>query len=404
MYFIEAPSIENIERRLTYSPIKWLSKTKFLQILDDENSLSFGPKVHPQIDTLDNETSICNKIFIGRSIANYEYGALPELLGTVSKNLTNNDWQLSVSYSSAVHVIKDDFLVLNIEDPRAFEWRTTTYDNIPNNGLRGAIDESANEYLYIGRTIVGPNGDDSSPKSYRWPNWIDFNEPLPHMFGKVHRSHKCLYVPVNELELNVKKYDILCLLPSAASLKCLCRLKIRQITQNNNKRMIEINQNKRRLPERLISFIKNPSFLQIGDYLLKGEKLVDNLNDFELYINEEDQLIYHQINNKEIVKQNGTIFSNNNYYIRHHYHVNVNRNSQNSSKSPHTIIIRNNVNSIWLHPFKIIFLDKNNRLNFWKLPQEHQAQSAEVNKEYKFIINNLTTSPDDKPCDIVPLD
>jgi hypothetical protein len=112
-------------------------------------------------------------------------------------------------------------------------------------------------------------------------------EAIPHLFGKVHVSHKCLYAPFNKLELIFSDYEILCLKPSPNKLSILCRELIRSLAKNSNKNIELINKNSNGLiyvPDSLISFIKYPSYLASGEYMLKNEKIVREDGQFELVI------------------------------------------------------------------------------------------------------------------------
>ena len=167
---------------------------------------------------------------------------------------------------------------------------------------------------------------------------IQFEE-IPHLFGKVHVNHKCLYAPFNKLELIFSEYEILCLKPTPNKLSILCRELIRSLTKNSNKNIELINKNSNGLiyvPESLISFIKYPSYLASGEYMLKNEKVVREDGQFELVILNDGSLVIRSL---------------------------VNVNVKNLSKerllelrdTQIQRIIKTNVNSIWLHRFQIVF-------------------------------------------------
>jgi len=183
---------------------------------------------------------------------------------------------------------------------------------IPKYALRGAIDEFTNEYFHVGRSIPD---DTEIICSYcdvgRWGYYNSditrFNETIPHLFGKVHVSHKCLYAPFNKLELIFSDYEIL-----------------------------------------LISFIKYPSYLASGEYMLKNEKIVREDGQFEL-----------------------VILNNGNLVIRSLITVNDQEKSKKEllelKDTQVERIIKTNVNSIWLHRFQIVFflVQNNNQKRVW---------------------------------------
>ena len=223
---------------------------------------------------------------------------------------------------------------------------------IPKYALRGAIDEFTNEYFHVGRSIPD---DTEIICSYcdvgRYYNSTRFNETIPHLFGKVHVSHKCLYAPFNKLELIFSDYEILCLKPSPNKLSILCRELIRSLAKNSNKNIELINKNSNGLiyvPESLISFIKYPSYLASGEYMLKNEKIVREDGQFEL-----------------------VILNNGNLVIRSLITVNDQEKSKKEllelKDTQVERIIKTNVNSIWLHRFQIVFflVQNNNQKRVW---------------------------------------
>ena len=142
---------------------------------------------------------------------------------------------LRVPYGSAVYEVKDNFVVLSINDESSFEWKIDKNGNLPSFALRGSLDNHANEFLYIGRTLL------DAPSGGKWMDhngfWNNFEEIVASI-GKIHSSHQCLYAPIGENEVAYNDYEVLCLKPSPASLKVLSRMVIRDkisyFVQNNN--------------------------------------------------------------------------------------------------------------------------------------------------------------------------
>ena len=92
------------------------------------------------------------------------------------------------------------------------------------------------------------------------------------------QNNKSLLVPFNDLELEIKKYEVLFLKASPAALKILCRTFIRKKMNHSNEAIGKITQ----IPVTLNNYIKYPSFLKTGDYMLKHEKIVSDDGKFEL--------------------------------------------------------------------------------------------------------------------------
>lgn len=115
---------------------------------------------------------------------------------------------------------------------------------------------------------------------------MEFSEPIPARFGKVHVSHQCLYIGFNNIEVKFDEYDVLCLRPTPAPLSILARCYIRELLAHSNEHIERINEpgKRRRLPENLVQFLKYPSHLSVGkeDSLYK-ESYIDD--DFLIFYN-----------------------------------------------------------------------------------------------------------------------
>ena len=105
--------------------------------------------------------------------------------------------------------------------------------------------------------------------------------------GSVSYNHG-LFAPLNDefrhLELRFRNFKILCLRPSPAPLKVLCRSVIRLLTNHSNEKITQINQSTGELfiPGDLIKYLRYPSNLRVCDYMLKGEKIVREDQKYEL--------------------------------------------------------------------------------------------------------------------------
>jgi len=111
------------------------------------------------------------------------------------------------------------FEALTIEDQDGFEWGVYSNGEVPQNAVIG---NRRRDGLYIGRTVTG--GDISTATT-----WEKVPINLPHrrvantqLLGKIHCSHRCLYVPWEGKEIIYLSYEVLRLKLRPKSLKDLC--------------------------------------------------------------------------------------------------------------------------------------------------------------------------------------
>lgn len=300
MPYLEAPNVINIQRKYFFPEITWIDVDYFKEI-ESKNDIK------PFIIAQDSVT----KMYIGKTVptSSPDYRipiSMNEIIGTVLRDL-NGNLVLRVPYGSSVYEVKDNFVVLSIKDESSFEWKKDRNGNLPSYALRGSLDCHVNEFLYIGRTLLdGPPG-----KCYQNGMWNNFDEIVVSI-GKIHSSHKCLYCAIGENEVAFNEYEILCLKPSPASLKVLCRMIIRDkigYYVNKIKEKLET-----KLPNSLIQYLEYPSKLCYGEYLLKGEKLISECGSFELFINNRNEFICND--NKKNVRIS-TIPDIQSFYLHH---------------------------------------------------------------------------------------
>ncbi|RNA30369.1 hypothetical protein BpHYR1_047332, partial [Brachionus plicatilis] len=276
-----------------------------------------------------------------------------EIIGTVLKNTNNKEWQLNVPHGSTTIQINKNFLVLSIEDPTTFQWITTKKANIPIYALRGCIDRQTNEYFYIGKTSF-----ESENPSFYNNGWNAYENPsrVPVLFGKVHPGHQVMYTPFDGLELAYDIYDILCLKPSPSRLRNLCRWELRSLLDHSNEKIEKINENQNIfLPKSLLDFIKYPSYLTVGDYMLRGEKIVRKDGKFELTIAGDGNLICQSIITNKDKLSNEELVELENTQIKR--------------------IIAYQVHSIWLLRFQVALYKLNTKVklikNFYETSPEY---------------------------------
>ena len=188
------------------------------------------------------------------------------------------------------------------------------------------------------------------------------------MFGKVHLSHECLYAPYNKHELIFSEYEILCLKPTPTSLKILNRELIRRLTRYSNENIELINQNnKSMIPNSLIKFIKYPSYLSVGEYLLKNEKLVREDGKYELKIVDNGRLVISSI-------------------ITNEQKNSINKQMLDDLKvSQIERSISENVNSIWLHRSQVVIykVDRSGRSKYLQVKFKFENKTS----DYKLTLS-----------------
>jgi hypothetical protein len=250
----ENSMVDNIERQYDFKELRWLNKEAFKYVIESNES------IYP---------CLIGHKYIGKTIPDRDFSF--ELIGTVELDL-NNEWILRVAYDYQVYVFYSDFMVLSISDPQAYEWIKMRNKTMPKYALKAALDDKQNEFLYIGRTL--------------------------DLIGTFRKSDNFLYIPLLNNQIFVREFFILCLKPSPTSLKNLCRITIRNSTRRSN---ASIKKLKMYLPETLVSYLKYPSSLSVGEFLLRNEKLITNDDLYELYIDSDNYLVCQSVATKQIL-------------------------------------------------------------------------------------------------------
>jgi hypothetical protein len=354
MEYSDYPSVEDCpNRNITFREIKWLSKERFEAVI--KNRLGI---IYPYI----NETNELDKrIYIGKTVPKApprDNSPFPanrlsslgycshhhlEIIGNVYKTAEKiGKWKLVITHNGNIYEIEDDFLILNIEDPNAFFWRSNvdyskSIENNFNNdlfkyALRAAVDNSKSEYIFIGRTFSDVLSA-SRPKYYSG-GWYNI-ESSAQCFGKITHNTGLLLAPYKNIELGFDRYQVLCLKATPAPLKILCRSAIRTYLNYSQEKIKSINKYcLNSIPDSLISFLKYPSYLKVGEFLLINEKLVHEDDKYEIFIDENTRNLIAKYNSNSINDEYASIDSQK--------------------------IIAYNVNNIWLHRFHTIFYDSAN--------------------------------------------
>lgn len=419
MEFREFPSVEGgVDRRLVFSEIKWINRDKFTQTIGN------GVEIHPCLN--EDEPCLTRRVYVGKSIpkrppsAEDQTGAVQfpsyfqylEIIGNVYciretvDGLSRDRWILKITYNGHAFEIEDDFLVLQIEDRNSYFWSSNLDSNVLNNNffvfcnkdvpkyaLRAAFDKHEHKYNYVGRLLteesiqsaLGLNNLNTKfnlrkrPKFYS-NAWIGFDDDLKQSFGKINRSYRLLFVAYKNIEIGCDCFETLCMKASPAPLKMLCRSAIRAYVNYSQKNIKSINDARRHsrpmIPNSLIDFLKYPSYLKVGEFMLKDEKLVREDDTFEVFIdsttgnlmcralNSNDNRLCELVAgqpNEPTIQQTDTGESEN--------------------------VIAHNIDNIWLHRFHAIFYNHMNS----RAIKTHSIYDGDL--KYKFIIEWDQTQP-----------
>ena len=129
---------------------------------------------------------------------------------------------LHLCWGSGEHCYDKGYKLLIVDELDAFEWNTYSNGEVPSTAIPGGATRNG-ETLYIGRTVT--NSDVMVGKT-----WQRHPISLPHsrvtdtqLIGKIHCSHKCLYVPWAGKEYIYPSYEVLMGKMRPKSLQHLCR-------------------------------------------------------------------------------------------------------------------------------------------------------------------------------------
>jgi hypothetical protein len=327
MELSEYPLVEGGDSRALFFPkIKWLTKTKFEELLNKNKPiypcLEFESKSNKKKES---------RIFVGKTIPKLPETIVDtdllnmtephshlnlELVGNVVK-FDDGKWILIITFRGYVYEIEDDFLVLSIKDSNSFYWASNIDDksnsprfefnnkDISKYALKAGVDRSENKFIYIGRSLKESQFN-QRPKYYSNSWFYIYDSKMPQVFGKINPTYKLLFTPCKDLEIGHDQFETLCLKASPASLKMLCRSAVRSSMNYSQKNIKSMRKN---LPESLVNFLKYPSSLKSGEYMLSDEKLVHESGQYEVFIDRETGdlcILNHEneIENRKILASN----------------------------------------------------------------------------------------------------
>ena len=155
---------------------------------------------------------------------------------------------LSLSWGTSEHQ-HDEYEVLVVDDPAAYHWVYASQGDLPPHAVAGGKQDS--ETVYIGRTVTGCNvtvGKTWQGIPLQIPAHSAANTQL---IGKVHCSHRALYVSHDGLEYIYSDYEVLASRTSPKRLVELCRNEVLIVTKGIPRRIDLLP-----LPQRLQNFCK----------------------------------------------------------------------------------------------------------------------------------------------------
>ena len=184
--------------------------------------------------------------------------------------------KLQVCHMNKVYEL-DSFYALNFNKKDCFEWKLIDDNNnfsLLKYGLRLGVDTVNQSCIYAGRTLS--------------------NKYSPIIVGHVNNNLNLVVALNNKDTINLNQFELLCLKPSPAKLKHLCRNMIRSIMTHKNDNMEKLEY---LIESSLIKYVKYKNCLKCGQELKKGECLVSKNGIYKLKIELDDRLLYY-INDK----------------------------------------------------------------------------------------------------------
>ena len=146
-------------------------------------------------------------LYVGRG--EYQYDIIPGYIVPSEKCL-------HICYGSNERCYNRDYEALTVEEQDSFEWGVYSNGEVP---LNAVIGNKRRDGLYVGRTVAG--SDISTATT--WQKVPTTRKSSQHTFlGKIHCSHRCLYVPWDGKEIIYRSYEALMLKMRPKSLKDLC--------------------------------------------------------------------------------------------------------------------------------------------------------------------------------------
>ena len=251
------------ESRLEFSKISWIQSNNFIN-----SSRKF--KVLEQKYCPQNKYS--NSLLVFGKIRSRFRGKENQITDFIGKYNVSEKTFYMCGHDCRVY----DFgfcSVLNIDRENSYEWVATTAKEV-------------HEEKYALRVAY-----DTLTKNVRFAGCIN------RFIGSINSKDFELEVSTDDNKVEkLKAYDLLCLKPSPASLKHLCRLKLRNICNKDNFRIKKLY---RIMNPNLVDYLKYPNALKCSQCLLKGDSLVSENCIYKLSLLETGELKFYINDNND---------------------------------------------------------------------------------------------------------
>lgn len=177
--------------------------------------------------------------------------------------------KLEICFTNRIFNI-DTFTILGFSQSKCYYYHSIsdTTQKLPDNLLKLGVDTLTDRILCIGRTNYNKN---------------------KNLIGQLGPNQQ-LIVPIENQLISFRNFELLCLRPSVASLKHLCRLKIRELLNHENSNIQKL---KFLVEDTLLKYLKYSSELKVNQQLKMGESLISSNGKYRLSIDNQGRLFYY---------------------------------------------------------------------------------------------------------------
>jgi hypothetical protein len=277
LFEIQPSCVNCAESNLNFESTVWMRENQFKKLNAKQKLLAHCPTGCNE----QNELSFVGKT---RSLLK-SINQMTDKIGVVNKSTS----KLKIFHSNKTYQM-DSFVLLNFNQANCFKWSLFRDDckspnQIPKYALKIGFDTVSQCVLYAARSTLNSN------QKFQLLGYL-----APSQSDKQLKA-------INQKDqlVQFKTFEVLCLKPSPASLKHLCRLKLREELKNKNENVEKLGQ-ELKLKQRFINYIKHSWFLNCDDQLNRGDCLISKNNKYKLaleldgrlllYINEQEDYLY----------------------------------------------------------------------------------------------------------------
>ena len=247
--------VYNSNSKHVFHQIAWISIGDFVKLDKTKNVQASYP--HGVTD--DGELAFIGKT---RSILSSS-NRITDQVGTVKRSTR----KMEICHQNKVFDIQL-FLVLGFEDMKNVFWKPIHANKFPMFALKLGVDAIRQAIVYVGRC---------------------FDQNLIYV-GHLTGSSGGLVVPLDRKQQTFTNFQVLCMKASPASLRHLCRVRIRLQLNNEN---IKADQLEHFFDKNLIKYIKFKSYLKWNEQLHAGECLISKNGVYKLSLERDGRLLYY---------------------------------------------------------------------------------------------------------------